>query len=309
MTPIFEVLEAGFLASFQNTGRVGQQRFGLSEGGAMDEVSFRWGQALLQNSPQTLSLEIAYGPLRLTALQTTHITVTGADLHFTLNGQKAPRFQVLSIQPGDQLHWSHPVEGTFAYLNVSQGFHAPSHLGCASVHVREGWGAPIVQGQTLFQNAGLSKGSDAKHLQNKPIPQSLWRKNNAPLTLRVIPGGQFEHFSKEARERFFQQSYELTNDINRTGYRLLSAEKVPPPFSKMLSEGVPLGTIQIPPSGQPIIMMREHPTIGGYPKIGTVFSVDLSYLAQTPPHQTVQFRAITQRQAQRLRQQFESLWP
>lgn len=296
---LFRVIKPGFLSSFQDSGRYGYQQFGLSPSGAMDEINYRWGNALLGNPANACSLEITLGNCELEAVADAQILVSGADLNFQINAQNAPRYQPLIIHKGDYLSWSHPIHGVRTYLCVRGGFDQPSPFGSCSINLRDHIGQPLTEGDWLNSH-------DVKPLETAYyFPQSELRDFQQPLTLRLLATDQFEQFSVSHREAFFEQDFTISTDFDRTGCRLEASQPLETPFENMISEGITAGTVQIPQHGHPIIMMKDHPTIGGYPKIGTVFSLDLAYLAQCFPHQIVQFKPISMQRAQALRQQFE----
>lgn len=295
----FRVIKPGFLSTFQDAGRFGNQQFGLASSGAMDEISYQWGNALLGNPKQSASLEITLGNCHLEALDNMQIVVTGADLNFQINQQPSLRYQVIDIRKGDQLIWTYPNSGIRSYLSVKGGFNCELEFGSHSTNPRENIGLPLLESQSLHINQKAIIGPQ------RTFPQSELRDFYQPLTLRLLPTDQFKKFSPEAKKNFFEQTFTISTEFDRTGCRLQAEIPVPTPFTKMISEGITPGTVQIPPDGQPIIMMKDHPTIGGYPKIGTVFSLDLAYLSQCMPHQTIKFKPMSLERAQAIRIQFE----
>lgn len=296
----FKVLQAGFAASIQDTGRLGQQAFGLTPCGALDDISARLGNWLLDNPPSAAVLEIPYGHCRLKADADTLIAVTGADLGFQINHQSAERYQLLSVHAGDELCWSAPKHTAVrAYLAVLGGFQTECYFGSRAVSFRERIGQPLQAGQTLATSpTDFSKQTPPP---TKTIPQSLLPKCHDPLWLRVLPTYQNERFSATARAQFFSQTYRIGNQFDRTACRL-EGKAIDTPENTLLSEGMTEGAIQITHQGQPIIMLKERPTIGGYPKIGTVFSLDLANLAQAMPGTPVRFKPISLKAAQLKRQ-------
>ncbi len=285
---LFEVIRPGFLTTFQDQGRPGYRQYGLAVSGALDEASHAWGNALLDNDNQACSLEITLGQCQLKTLAPCQIAVTGADLAFTINHQSAPRYQALSLHQGDILHWSQAKQGMRAYLAIASGFQSEIHFGSRSVSLREGVGQPIQAGQILN---GIAQTKSINI--DRPFPQnalpSLCHANT--LVLHMLPSDQFNDFSAASQQAFFQQTFQLSADSNRTGLRLQATQALSTPYANMISEGMLPGSIQIPPDGQPIIMMKEAPTIGGYPKIGTLFTTELNQLAQAMPGQKIRFQA------------------
>jgi len=295
----FKVLKPGLLTTLQDLGRQGFQHLGITEGGPMDEHAFRWANALLNNPVNACAIEVTYGGLELVASQPTMIAITGGDLGASLNGEPLLNWSTHAVKAGDKIVFRHPVSGLRSYLSVADGFAVKPVLGSCSTVLREtlgglnGDGAPIKAGDELRYSPRLP-------CETRTVPLSDIPNYREDLELGVIPGYQFELFSSLERRRFFGHQYEVTNNIDRMGYRLKGA-KITAEQTGIISEGIALGAIQIPADGQPIILMRDRQTIGGYPKIGTLTALDVGQLSQRSPGATVRFciRDISYAQAQR----------
>lgn len=298
----FRVVKAGFGASIQDIGREGYQAYGLSQSGAMDEHSLAWGNYLLHNANKDSVIEMPLGSVSLLAEINTYICTTGADCQFKINHQPAPRYTVIKINPGDTLTWLAPVSGVRAYLAVHNGFISKHFYGSQSVSIRENLGSFIKQGQLLACKDCLNFESKRIMLQNH-LPNF-----NAPLELRLIKGYQFNEFPADLIKQFFQQSYKITPHFDRTGCRLQASTPLSTEKNLMISEGMNSGAVQIPPNGQPIIMMKDHPTMGGYPKIGSVFSLDIAKLAQYHTNMEIKFKPISIRLSQQKRLEFNQFF-
>ena len=279
------VIEPGVLSLFQDQGRFKKHSQGLTQGGPLDAFAFECANRLVRNPPNTTTLEISIGGLTIECEVETTLAVTGAAMPLTINGQIKAVWRSHRIRPGDRLELGHTTKGCRGYLAVTRGFEAKKFFGSASTVLREGLGQALRAGDIMGCGSSEDKGDLA--LPMKEIPH--YRDE---ICLRVIRGYQHDLFRDEARHVFFSNKYRVTNQCDRMGYRLEgpSVEDIRP---TLLSEGIGLGAIQIPPDGQPIVLLNDCQTIGGYPKIGSVLSCDLAHLAQCNPGACVRFSPIT----------------
>jgi len=283
----FEVLDPGMLTQVQDMGRLGYQHIGVTTGGPMDEHAFLWANRLLNNPLNAPQLEITFGRLSLLAHSDTSIALTGADLGARLNDRPIAPWQTYEIKQGDRLSFSMPVVGLRAYLAVSGGLDVPARLGSAATVSREqlggldGTGAKLAKGDRipLAPPSAVAKAS---------VPYSEIPDYRKPLRVGVIPGYQYGHFPRSARARFFTSEYQVSQNIDRMGYRL-SGEAIHGDLDGIISEGIAYGAIQIPTDGQPIVLMKDRQTIGGYPKIGSLSALGAGQLAQRAPGASVSF--------------------
>ncbi len=287
----FRVIKPGFHSSIQDLGRFGFAHLGLARSGAMDQHASRWANYLLENDQNDAVLEITFGQCELEAQASTTIAVTGADMAFQINGQTKTNWQTHVVNAGDRLRWLNAQSGVSAYLSVKGGLQTECYFESRSVNVRENIGRLLKKGDRL----AFKTNKQAVALRSTPT--QFQHDYQSPLTLRLLASYQFEQFSPQQQKQFFEQRYHLANESDRTGYRLsgLAIEQVP---AQMISEGMAYGSVEITSAGLPIILMNDAPTIGGYPKIGTVFSLDLAQLAQRQPGATINFERITIEQAQ-----------
>ncbi len=290
----FEILDGGLFATVQDSGRYGMGDRGITVSGVMDEYAYEWGQRLL-GTPSFNTLELMAG-LRLRALADTMIAVTGADLGLRINGLPESNWQSRFIREGDILHFAKRVSGQRAYLSVKGGFDTPMYHGSYATTIREGFGKKLQRGDILPFHP--SPREHSRRLKEEFIPDY-----DRPLTIRVMLGYQEEFFDREAKEKFFDTEYEITHQNDRMGYRL-SGEPIFPIKGDIISEAIAFGSIQIPAGGQPIILLKERQTIGGYPKIGTVLPMDCFALSQAPIGSKVRFEAVEQEEAFRLAREY-----
>lgn len=299
----FKVINPGFLTTIQDNGRFGHQHMGVTTGGPLDEYAFTWANHLLGNLAGSAMLEITFGGLEILAEINTNIAVTGADLGATINGEGIEPWRTHRVKAGDRLKFHTPETGLRAYLAVSGGFNVPQLLGSCSTVMREGIGGLVSDGTKLKPEDRLpcadAPPQPANAVPAEDIPD--YRKN---LELGLIEGYQIADFSSEQLRRFFASEYQITPDIDRMGYRL-KGEAISASRSGIVSEGIAAGAVQIPADGQPIVLMCDRQTIGGYPKPGCISRLAMGQLAQRGPGASVRFYSIDVSMAQAQRAVFK----
>ncbi|HAS6546588.1 TPA: 5-oxoprolinase/urea amidolyase family protein [Vibrio parahaemolyticus] len=283
------VEKSGPLSLIQDFGRFGLAHIGITQGGPVDDYAYSWANHLLGNRVNCSAIEITLGNACFVALQDCHLAICGGDLNASVDGHPIANWSDFSIKKGQKLQFGIAKNGLRAYLAVKGGFNVPEHLGSSSTVLREALGGLEANGNAL--KAGDVLPFDTHSLPNhKPRIMTFRFKPdyNLPITLRVIEGYQCDDFSVESKEKFYSGSFAISPDSNRMGYRL-EGNTVKPPYDGILSEGIALGAIQIPHDGNPIVLLNDHQTIGGYPKLGCVARIDLPRLAQAKPGQKVRF--------------------
>jgi biotin-dependent carboxylase-like uncharacterized protein len=289
----FSVTQPGLLSLLHDRGRYGAHKLGLTTGGPLDFVAFDWANRLLGNDANATCLEVSFGGLVLQAEVDTSFVITGATAPCKLNGEPVQQWRTADIRAGDRLEIGFATCGTRVYLAVSGGFDIAPSFGSSSTVLREKIGG--LNGDKL--QAGDHLPCAAQRLPGAYcLPESELPDYAAAVTLRVVPGYQQAAFNATQQWRFFNSEYRLTDRCDRMGFRL-EGENVHSDIVGMLSEGICLGAIQIPADGQPIVLMNDRQTIGGYPKIGSVIALDTSRLAQLSPGDSVRFEAISIEQA------------
>jgi KipI family sensor histidine kinase inhibitor len=299
----FMVKRNAFGASIQDGGRIRLQHKGLAPSGALDKTALFAANWLLNQPLDSAVLEIPMGGCELVAQTSTFGVVTGADLGFCLNDQPQPRYQVFSVHPGDRLHWQTPRQGLFAYFAVSGGWQTPIFFQSRSHNQRENLGQPLQPGDLL-----PAETSPQKPFPERALPASLMTQPSSPMFLRFVPAFQWRDFSQASQQSLLQQPFQVSSQSNRIATRLKATQTIAVPYQKLLSEPMTDGSIQVPPSGEPIVMQADRPTIGGYPKIGTLLPQDLYRLAQAQPGTTVQFQPISARAAELKQRHWLSFW-
>lgn len=289
------VLQPGMLSLLQDAGRHGYHRLGLSNGGPMDGEAYHYCNRLLQNPAGATVIEISAGGLQLATEVDSFICLTGATMPLDINGQARALWEVQPVAAGDIIHIGFARTGCRAYLGVAGGFTVAPSFGSTATVVREHIGG--LRGEALRSGDRLPCAASAArrrlYLREKDQP----RYQNT-LTVRVIPGYQQRHFNRTEQRRFFGSTYRVSQRCDRMGYRL-EGPAIDCDISGILSEGICFGAIQIPPDGQPIVLLNDRQTIGGYPKIGAALSLDAARLSQLAAGSSVHFAPVTVHTAQR----------
>ncbi|HHW37358.1 MAG TPA: biotin-dependent carboxyltransferase family protein [Bacillales bacterium] len=304
-----KVIHPGLLTTIQDLGRVGSQKFGVIVSGAMDPFSLRMANLLVGNAEGEGALEITLFGTTLQFESDQLVAITGGDLQPTIDGEKAPMWRPILIRKGTILKFKSAITGCRAYVAFAGGIDIPDVMGSKSTYLRAAIGG--LQGRALQKGDELTCGHYSKIAMS--FVQQLERLNShfswsvnytefisfeQTQTIRVLRGSEFERFDQSSQQAFFSLPYTLTTQADRMGYRL---EGKPIQLSEkfeLLSEGVTYGTIQVPSNGQPIILMADRQTTGGYPKIGQVISVDLPRLAQLQPKAAILFKEVPLKQAE-----------
>jgi antagonist of KipI len=290
MTPVFEVLQPGVLATTQDLGRTGWQRDGVGTAGAMDRFALQVANLLVGNARGEAALEIGLGGLRLRCLEDWIIAVCGADL-----GAGIPLWKSVRVRRGDELHFKGAVRGAWAYLAPAGGLVADTILGSKSTCLRAKLGRALAKGDVLRAGPPGPSARDGRGLLPSEIPAYP-----DAVTLRAVLGPEEEMFRDEALEGFLSASFDVTPQSNRMGYRLAGRALSHRGAADILSDAVVTGSIQVPADGQPIVLMADRQTTGGYATIATVISADLPALAQARPGTKLSFRSVSVDEAQSL---------
>jgi len=296
-----EILEVNGFATIQDAGRIGWRKFGVPASGAMDWFAFRAANLLAGNAPTCPAIEIGMGGIVLRALRDCVISVTGAGYALSIYIWDFPLWSSYYVRGGWTIRLDKLDSGMWAYLAVSGGVQTPPTLGSASTYLRGPFGG--FDGRRLQNGDVLNAGTPSRPLTElaaRTLPESARPAYDDNPTLDVIMGPQEKYFTDESAAKFMSHEYTVSNTSDRMGYRLEGAPLTHRLETELLSEGMTMGAIQVPSGGQPIVMMADCPTTGGYPKIGTIVSADLPLLAQCAPGKSkIRFRKTTVAKAQR----------
>ena len=290
----FIVENGGLQSSIQDAGRRSFSDIGLTQSGAMDELAFGYANFLVGNPFNTAAIEIALGGASFRAKSEICIAICGVNMQPTCNGHSIALWQTYQLRRGDVISFGFANEGQFTYIAVAGGFQTPFAYGSYSTSLKEGLGG--IEGRKLkagdiLPTLGARCPVDRRKLERKFIP-----KYTDTVTLRVVKGYQEAMFDAKAQETFFNSTYTFKGEGDRMGYRL-SGEKIVPSVTGILSEPICYGAIQIPSHGEPIVLLKERQTIGGYPKIGSVIAVDCFKLAQLNAGGSIRFQSVTPEEA------------
>jgi 5-oxoprolinase (ATP-hydrolysing) subunit C len=288
-----EVVRPGVLATVQDLGRPGLGRFGVSPSGAMDPLALRMANRLLGNPAGAPALELTGPGAELRFLHDAPYALAGADLGATLDGAPAPLHQAARAPAGAVLRFARRARGARATLALAGGIEVAPVLGSAATDLDAGLG-----GGALGRGARLAAGA-----ADPPAVSSPWRPSPAllalayddPFLLRYLPHAD-PALGGGAAAVFASASWKVTERSNRTGYRLAGPAPLPLSAGRAadrLSEPLAPGTLQVPPDGQPIMLMADRQTVGGYPILGHLAAADRTRAAQLWPGDMVRFRAVS----------------
>ena len=295
----FEVLRPGINTTFQDKGRFHMQHLGVTPGGCMDLDSFSLANALVGNSLNEGTLEFAYqGPLLKLIKGKTKIAITG-NVFFQiirtdkeiLNGE-CNRTYILN--EGDQIDILATKKSAYGYMALQGGFNIKTFCRSVSVLSRAEIGPNEGKKIKIKDKINIKIESNDKKDFLTNVPEKSKKK------IRVLKGPQYDYFSKESQKEFFSKEYKISNLTDRMGMRLDGAILKNIVSTDIRSEGITKGAIQVPADGQPIILLTDYPTIGGYPKIANVTSVDYNLLIQKTPGEKIFFELIKLREAEQL---------
>ena len=295
----FEVLRPGINTTFQDKGRFHMQHLGVTPGGCMDLDSFLIGNALVGNHLNEGALEFAYqGPLLKLVKGTTKIAITGNVIfqiikpnQEIINGECNRTY---TMDEGDQIDILATKKTAYGYMALEGGFNLKSF--CKSVSILSRAQIGPNQGQKIKINDKVNFKIKSKNKKN--FTTKVVEKNKS--LIRVLRGPQYDYFSKESQNEFFSKEYKISNLTDRMGMRLEGKGMKNIVNTNIRSEGITKGAIQVPADGQPIILLTDYPTIGGYPKIANVTSVDYNLLIQKTPGEKISFELIKLRDAEQL---------
>ena len=306
---------AGFLTSVQDLGRIGFRQFGVSTSGALDRFAMRVANLLVGNDETAPGLEITLGGLQLRFDHDRIVAWSGGEFDVHVGSRVLPPGHTAFVQAGDELKFGLPKIGCRAWLAISGGIDVPVVLGSRSTDLRANFGG--FEGGALRDGDQLSLGKFRRSQAAAKEAISSWTAPHdwvSPArldpTLRFVRGCHWERFNpslaagalaKEATlQRFTSEAFTVSPDSDRMGVRLDGPELRRTDESDLISEAVAPGTIQVPPSGKPILLLGDCQTIGGYPKIAHVITVDLGMAAQLRAGDHVRFSEVSLADAHRL---------
>jgi len=312
---MIKVRKPGIETTVQDEGRIGYYSIGMPPSGAMDKYSYQIANMLVGNVRNAAVLEATYMGPELEFMEDTVISVTGGEILPKINGQLVPMWQALSIQAGDVLSFGFVKRGARIYIAVQGGIDVPIIMGSRSTYTTCGIGG--YQGRSLKVGdellIGNIEGNEVK--TNIPLPESFHLDFEQIHTIRTIPGLCNYRLTRESHRQFFETEWVVTPDANRMGYRFRGQKLdfVPreQPFgagsdpSNVTDLGYPIGSIQVPAGIEPIALLNDAVTGGGYATIGTIISSDLNKMGQIKSNEKVRFEEVTLEDALQARKELK----
>lgn len=294
---VLEVVACGPLASIQDHGRIGLARLGIPRSGAMDPLALGLANALVGNAPGEGAVEMAWLGLTLRARRgPVAVAVTGAPEFVRRDGRAEVDHTTIVLETGETLEIGRAVRGVFMYLAIGGGFDIAPVLASRSLYARAGVGG--LNGRGLQPGDVLSTRGQPAATAGRLVAAAI-EIDVAPV-LRVLPGPEAGLFSPDAVAALLSSPFAVTDLCDRMAYRLAGPPLQRRVVGDLVSTGTVPGAVQVPPDGQPLVLMADCQTVGGYPRIATVVSSDLRRLAQCRPGTAVRFEVVDVAEAHRL---------
>jgi len=292
------VVMPGWFSTVQDAGRYGYQQFGVSPSGAMDRRSCILANRLVGNRDDKAALEFTLQGPELVFEQDSIVALTGADLTPFIDGSAIPLWTSMLLNAGSRLTFGARRAGARCYLAIAGGIDVPMIMGSRSTHIASQIGG--VKGRILAQGDVLIAGSPSSRQRDmigRLVPEELRPLYSTVATLRMVQGPQQSSFTEQALKVLTTNPYRLSSQSDRMGYRLEGPRLTHSGVKEWISDATTMGALQVPPDQQPILLMADRQTTGGYPKIAVVISVDLHLAGQLLPGDTIHFRMTTQGEA------------
>ena len=308
------ILRPGLLTTVQDLGRPGYQKDGIAVSGALDAVALRVANLLVGNTEGAAGLEITLLGPRIRFDADHLLALAGADLSLTLNGRPVGLHRPVWVAAGAELAFGAPVAGSRIYLAVAGGVAVAPVLGSRATYLRAGLGGlhgralragdqlptaePSAVGLRLMQQLAKNQTSWAQASWT-PGPNLCPTPRPNPI-VRAVRGPEYGQFRAESQRAFWEQPFAVTTEADRMGYRLQGPVLERLIDTELLSSAVTFGTVQVPASGQPIVLLADRQTTGGYPRLAQVITADFPALAQAAPGQVLRFQEVSLAEAQAL---------
>lgn len=293
---MLELTELTGIATIQDSSRRGWNQFGVPTSGAMDWFAYQAANSLLDNPPNSAVIELGLGELTFRALRNTTIAVTGAGYEVENYVWTFPLWTSFYVRAGWTVRVKKTSGGNWAYIAIAGGFDSPVIMNSRSTYLRGGIGSALKVGDVLHSFAPTT---ELLKLAARDFHVNKYIHYSQSPTIDVIPAPQADWFTPEGIRTFYESEYTLSPSFDRMGYRLQGTPIEKAITKELISEGMTMGSIQIPADGQPIVMMADAPTAGGYPKIANVTRASLPLLAQCETGiSKIRFREVTMEAAQ-----------
>jgi len=282
---MIHVIKPGLLTTIQDLGRIGFAHLGLSPSGAADSLSFRIANLLLGNNPNTPAFEITLQGPTLEFETAAVVAISGSRTSTSL-----PINEPFPVAPGTRITTGSLLDGARAYLAIRGGLTVPGVMNSCSTFLPAGIGG--LEGRALRAGDQIPTNQQPAGPSCKLEPGRAASLQLRHGPMRVTTSLQYDWFGQEAIQQFQQQAFTVRDDSNRSGLRLRGGPVLPPEHRELLTEGIALGAVQVPPDGQPIILFVDQQTTGGYPKIANVVAADLWRVGQLRPRDEVRFSFV-----------------
>jgi antagonist of KipI len=289
------IQEAALMMTVQDGGRFGYQRFGMPESGPMDGWAFQAANRLVGDDPSAACVEIGFSSAEIILERRCLLALCGAGYRLSVNARALPLWMGILGKPGDRIRMEKIPGGNWAYLAAAGGIQSEVWMGSRSTYPAAGLGRNLAQGDRLPL---VELAAEAALNSGRLFPTVARPAYCTEPVIRVIPGPHLAWFTSESWDAFCQGPYGVSTHSDRMGYRLTGPTLAHHNGADLVSQGMVQGEIQVPGDGQPIVMMPDHPTTGGYACIATVSKADLPVLAQVEPGRgSVRFKPVTQDEA------------
>jgi antagonist of KipI len=299
MSDVMRVKKPGLFTTVQDLGRPNAISAGVPPGGAMDRFAHRAANLLVGNDEGAATLECTLSGPELVALANCLVAITGADFDPRVNGRPEPTWTGMFLSAGDELSFAGRRSGARAYIAVAGGVSGDRWLGSLSTNVLAARGG--MRGRHLIAGdlIGVGGAPSAPAISGRHLGRNL-QPDYADHTLRAIAGPHIRRLGTGGRKAFYSSTFKVSRDADRMGYRL-EGPVLDASGEELLSFGLAAGAVQVPGSGQPILLMADHHTAGGYPVVATVASAAMPVAAQLLPGDEVRFMEVSVEAALRMR--------
>ena len=305
MSLFFE--KPGIFSSIQDLGRPGFRRFGINPGGAMDTFAARTANLLLGNDEKAPLIEMYFPAAEITFEDDVIGAITGADFQASINGALLPNWSSFNIKAGDRLRFTGRSSGNICYLAVSGGLEASDWLAVVP-RVSRLASADITGGRFAAGDcvAFASPQTAADRSRPRRVSPKIMPLYRPFPTVRVLRGAEFDRCTPASQASFLSDTFVISTESDRMGFRLDGRRLELDEPVEMISTAVTFGTIQLLPNGKLIVLMADHQTVGGYPRIGQVITSDLPLIAQLAPQDKVAFHEVTLKEAEEIHIKYET---
>jgi len=296
------IRKPGILTTVQDLGRIGSRRLGINPNGVMDPVAVRVINIALGNNENAPVLEMHFPAAEVEFTENTNFAIGGADFRAEIDGRPVSNWRSSIAEKGSVLKFREKVNGNRAYLAVNAGVAANNWLNSASTNLPAHVGG--VSGRALVSD-DLIKTEPGSPENSISIGRSLIPRYSRFPTIRIVPSGEFELLSAVSERTLLDEMFTLTKDSNRMGYRLEGKPLHLLHEKNLVSSATTFGTIQLLPDGQMVILMADHQTTGGYPRLGNVITADLPIAGQLGPGDRVGFKIVSVAEAEEIQMQLD----